>query len=179
MAPLIPLAIALATEFAPGLIASIAGDKAGKVAEKVVGIAREAVAPGTADGDLAAALRTNPEAQLAFVKEANSLEVETLREGTKRIQAVNETMRAEKDGPWWVSGWRPYWGFTSGTAFIIAVVGVLAIMWRAIGERDFETIRAVPEMVTALAFLFSIPGAVLGVTAWHRGMMQRQRGGAR
>jgi hypothetical protein len=76
--PLIPLAISLATEFAPSLIRYFAGDSAGDVATKVVDVAKSIT--GTDDGDAAAAaLRANPELALAFKQRMADVELETER----------------------------------------------------------------------------------------------------
>ena len=40
-----------------------------------------------------------------------------------------------------------------------------------------EAMVMVPQVIGAFAGLFAIPGAVLGVTAWHRGKRQRIEAG--
>lgn len=65
--PLIPIALQLAAQFAPDLIAHLMGKNAGAVAEKVVGIAQAATGQATPDGALAA-IKTDPNVALAFQK---------------------------------------------------------------------------------------------------------------
>lgn len=78
MAPLIAAGVALAAEFVPSLIRHFAGDKAGEVAEKVVGAAQALTGAGTPDA-AAEVLRTKPELALAFRKDMAELELETER----------------------------------------------------------------------------------------------------
>ena len=68
-------ALALATEFAPGLIRHFAGEKAGKVAEKVVNVAQEITGTGTPD-DALKVLREKPELALAYRQHMAGVEVE-------------------------------------------------------------------------------------------------------
>ena len=90
------------------------------------------------------------------------------------IESVNETMQAEaKSTNWWTSGWRPYWGFISGTAFLVVCVFICVLAYKAVFGGKPEAMAMIPQIIGAFAALFAIPGAILGVTAWHRGKMQR------
>lgn len=94
------------------------------------------------------------------------------------ILSVNETMRAETaTGHPWSGAWRPFWGFCSAVAFFVAVFGILLLAAYAIKSRDEKLLTTVPDLITALAMLFSVPGAILGVASWHRGQMQRSQAG--
>lgn len=74
------------------------------------------------------------------------------------IAAVNATMQAESKSERWPQwSWRPYNGFLYGTT-ILLVYFVLPLFKLPI--------PAVPESV------WMGWGAILGVTAWHRGKMQ-------
>ncbi|CAA7621209.1 hypothetical protein [Magnetospirillum sp. UT-4] len=78
--PLIPLALRLAAEFAPGLVRSLAGDKAADVAGQVIKAAETATGvtfADPADGDRAMAiLRERPELLTQFKRDMATLEVE-------------------------------------------------------------------------------------------------------
>lgn len=90
--------------------------------------------------------------------------------------AVNATMQAESKAEHWPQySWRPYWGFISGTAFLFVVILCCMLGWEAVIEKQAEALRMIPDLVTAFSMLFAIPGAILGVTAWHRGAMQRRK----
>lgn len=90
--------------------------------------------------------------------------------------AVNQTMRAEaRSDKWPQYSWRPFWGFISGIAFgfVVALCCVLAYMAVVGGKPD--ALVMIPQLVAAFSALFAIPGAILGVSAWHRGAEKRQR----
>lgn len=65
--PLIPIALQLAAQFAPDLIAHLIGPNAGAVAEKVVGIAQQAAGQATPDAALKA-IQSDPNLALQFQK---------------------------------------------------------------------------------------------------------------
>lgn len=103
--PLIPLALGLVSEFAPGLVRHFAGDKAGEVAEKVVGIAGALTGESEPDA-MAAALRGNPELAAQFRQQSvdlelglATLEIEDRRDARARDlamrQAGQENRRAD------------------------------------------------------------------------------------
>lgn len=121
--------------------------------------------------------------QVLNESEKNRLDAETqqVQEETKQQVAVNVTMQEESRNSaieaWYQKGWRPYWGFISGTGFGIVVVFICYLAYLGIVNKDHEAIRMIPDLVTSFAELFAIPGAVLGITAWHRGKMQRLRAG--
>lgn len=105
---------------------------------------------------------------LSVKQQANKLAYQTAS-----IEQVNMTMRTEaKSEQWWQSGWRPFWGFTAGLAFFLQII---AVCWLIITNPKSASlvIQALPSLV----MLWSIPGGILGVTAWHRGMEKRLKSG--
>lgn len=101
-----------------------------------------------------------------------------LAEKTKQVLAVNATMQEEaKSDNWWTSGWRPFWGFISGGAFFVISCAICYLAYKAVIGKQPEALTMIPQLISSLAMLFSIPMAILGVTAWHRGQLQRTRAG--
>ena len=100
-----------------------------------------------------------------------------LEEGENRIVvAVNQTMQAEANSEHWPQySWRPFWGFVSGLAFGFVVALCCFLAYRAIIAGHPESLSMIPQLVSAFATLFAIPGAILGVSAWHRGAEKRER----
>mgnify|MGYP001176819404 CR=1 FL=1 len=95
---------------------------------------------------------------------------------TDRIRTVNETMRVEAQAErWWVSGWRPFWGFVSAAAFLVVCGLVCWLAFQAVASRDAEALRMIPELVMSMSVLFGIPAAILGIASWHRGKEKRER----
>lgn len=94
------------------------------------------------------------------------------------VEAVNATIQTEANSEnWWTSGWRPYWGFVSGTAFLFVCILVCYMIYEGVIGGKPEVLAQIPQVIGAFAALFAIPGAILGVTAWHRGKKQRIEAG--
>ena len=159
--------------FAPSIARWLGGDKAAEVAETVVGIAKQVT--GSVDNPVAA-LQANPQLALQFQQIWNAHELALYQEETKRLSEVNQTMRTEATAEdKWTRRWRPFWGFVSAVAFFLCVMGILLLAVYAVRTKDFELIRMIPDLVGELSFLFAVPGAILGITAWHRGVNQREQ----
>jgi len=113
--------------------------------------------------------KANPEtiAKLKEIQLNHKAELQKIVLGneTARIQAVNETMRVEaKSDKWWQSGWRPFWGFASGGVFVFdsMMIGYLQI------TSDYETLKTLPEFINAKWHMYTIAGAILGITSYGR-----------
>ena len=134
-----------------------------------------------------AAIKANPEAavRLREIELDDKTELERfamqnaaniLAADTTRIESVNETMRQELHAEsWYQRGWRPFWGFVAGTAFFVVCCFVCYLAYEAISGKNPEAITMIPQLVSTMTLLFSIPGAILGVTAWHRGQGKREQ----
>ena len=93
------------------------------------------------------------------------------------ILEVNKTMREESKSEHWPQwAWRPYWGFVSGTAFLFVCVFVGYLAYTAISTKDAiiasAAIGSIPIIIGAYASLFTIAGAILGITAWGRNKLK-------
>lgn len=105
-------------------------------------------------------------------------EIKQIETDGKAIEAVNTTIQVEtKSEDKWTRRWRPFWGYISAAAFFISVLGILVLIAYAIGTKQISLIGEIPGIITALFTLFTIPGAILGVSAWHRGVKQRVEAG--
>ncbi len=169
-----PISIALGlARFVPGLVRWVGGERAGEVAEKVVDVARTVT--GHEDPQAAAqAIERDPELQIRLQQAMAPVLIAQYEAETRRLESVNETMRAESRSEHWPQySWRPFWGFASGLAFFIVTVFVCALGWMAISGRMPEALVTLPMLIANFATLFAIPGAILGVSAWHRGKQQR------
>lgn len=151
-----------------GKMTPIIGDLIKNTVGKVVG--------KLADHYLPASMTEAEKAQ--FRLDAQNIAIKELEANKDIIAAVNKTMQAEaQSDKWWTSGWRPYWGFISGTAFLFVCVIVCWLLWVAVVGGKPEIMALLPQVITAFTALFAIPGAILGVTAYHRGKMQRIEAG--
>jgi hypothetical protein len=172
-------------DYAPGIVNSIipGGGIVTNLALDVVGglIGADDNEPET----IAEKLKTATPEELANLRKADyefKLEMEKLKVELHKVDTeydttvvtkVNETMQAEgKSEHWPQYSWRPFWGFASGFAFVAFVVFVCMLAWKAITKGDANALTMIPLMITAMTTMFAIPGAILGVTAHHRGKAQ-------
>lgn len=165
-----------------GLLVGPAGELAGVMIGKALGV------EPTPDA-IFAELKNNPEAliKLKEIEATKEVELEKLyvtaeanrlAADTQRIQAVNFTMQAESKNEHWVQfSWRPFWGFVSGIAFLAVATLICYLAYLAIALRDHEAMRMIPDLIVSMAELFIVPGAILGVSAWHRGKQKRVQAG--
>lgn len=96
---------------------------------------------------------------------------------TAELSAVNETMREElrnsANETWYQKGWRPANGFCVAFGSFISVIFTCYLFYLAIIMKDLTALNAVPQLATAIALILAVPGAAVGITAWHRGQKQR------
>ena len=177
-----------------GVVAGASGPLAGITGPIVANLMRKVTGAPAEDMDLegmAQKILGSPELQLGLeqlaiererielekLKAVNDLERSKWEAETARIAAVNETMRVEAESDkWWQSGWRPYWGFISGTAWGILIVSIsILILTMAFGPTTGDEVKAVGEAIFDMLPLFAIAGAMVGVTAWWRGKEKTKR----
>lgn len=100
----------------------------------------------------------------------------SLEADTAQVVAVNSTMQTENSNSaneaWYQKAWRPFNGFVVGIASLVAVVGVFLLLYDGIQNKDAAAIGAIPAVAMAVAAILAIPGAAVGITAWHRGVAQ-------
>ena len=171
MAPLIPIAISLASQFIPSLIGKLMGNDAEKVAESVMGVAKAVT--GVDDAEAAArALGDNPELALQFQKASQELELGLYREDTLRLQAVNETIRVEANSQdKYVRRWRPTYGYVTAFTWMIQMLGLIfAIIWAIISnpKEAASVITSLGAAMMPLAAMWGIALSILGVAVAKR-----------
>ena len=150
------------TENGLGLLGSVAASVAtGNPAPLIAKVASTLGTDPTEEAVANELSKNNPETLLKLKQlesdERVELERMRLENLTAQISAVNETMRTEANAEHWATyTWRPFIGFQFG--FYIMAQWVLPLFKYVAPTID-------PTLVTAT-------GAILGVTAWHRGQMQ-------
>ena len=103
----------------------------------------------------------------------NNLALADLQAEVDTLKAVNGTMQVEAASEkWWVSGWRPFWGFTSGFTFLVVSVFFCYLMYMGILGKQPEALQAIPNLVTSFTMLFGIPGAILGIASYGRNKLK-------
>lgn len=138
---------------------------------------------------IAQAIAADPDAgiKLATIESNNraALEGQLIAAETARIQSVNQTMQAEAKSEHWMQwAWRPFNGFLFGiTLFMVyalpSIINTFAPLWvrpviETVVRNGLEVRMAIAtwipiEISHVPEVVFMAWGAVLGVTAWHRG----------
>jgi hypothetical protein len=95
------------------------------------------------------------------------------------LGAVNQTMQAEAANAahenWWQKGWRPFNGYVVGLGALAATVLVCWLMYVAVRTGNANALQFIPALAFNIGLILSIPGAAVGITAWHRGVLQREQ----
>jgi len=140
--------------------------------------------PDAKPKEIIAAIEKDPQAAIKLKEIETNAKVEIHRlniqlaiqqsqQETVRLQAVNTTMQTESKSEHWPQwAWRPYWGFISGTAFLVVCVFICFLAYKAVVLQDSNAIGAIPIIIGAFTSLFTIAGAVLGITAWGRNKLK-------
>lgn len=118
--------------------------------------------------------------QETMLKLQTDYEISQRQSDSADLVAVNTTMQEEAkqsaNENWWQTGWRPFNGYVVGSGSFVAVCYVCTLFYNAMTLKDAPTIATVVAMVPQLAFsvaaILGVPGAAVGITAWHRGKMQ-------
>lgn len=113
--------------------------------------------------------------EAAIVQAQISLAVLTVQAEAAAQNAVNATMQAEanaKQEHWIQWSWRPFNGYILGIGSLLAVLFVIGASYLAVVEKDPNMLVQIPTIISAIAMVLAIPGAVCGVTAWYRGQAQ-------
>lgn len=125
------------------------------------------------DIELKAFLQT-PEGQLKLKQAEYDYKTTLYKEDTARIIAVNSSMQAEAKSEHWMQwSWRPFNGFLFGiTLFcnygVPMLINSFILPFLSSPHARIES-ATIPEGV------FMAWGAVLGVSAWHRGLMKTKK----
>lgn len=139
--------------------------------------------PDTKPEDIAAALTPENVLKLrdleykhqeTLVKAGYDYDVAMRQADSADLAAVNTTMQAEAKSEHWLQwSWRPLNGYTLAIGSLALVLGTLYLAGVAVLGKDLTILNAIPTVVMAVASALAVPGAVCGVTAWHRGVAQR------
>jgi hypothetical protein len=160
---------------APMLAKWISGDdKETPIVEKAMEIAQALT--GQKGKSAVDAINSDPALSFEFQKAVLDNETELARISMELVRTVNKTMQTESQSEHWIQySWRPFWGFVSAFSFLVLVIFVCVLAWRAITKADANAMAMIPQLVFNFTTLFAIPGAILGVTAWHRGKQKREQ----
>lgn len=170
VAALIPLAISLAAKFAPAVIGKLMGEDAEKTAEKVVRLASEVT--GVADPQEAHdVIMRDPKVAADFQARMKEIELEFVREDTKRFEEYHKTLRGDiASSDQYARRWRPKFGYYMAYSWLLMFVTIFGITIAGIFKVvDLaEAIRAYGELIKSMELLWGVALAVLGVNIKKR-----------
>jgi len=159
-----PISIALGiAQFVPGIARWLGGDKAGDVADKVIGVARQVTGVENPQQALER-LRTQAELQVKLQQAMTPVIVAQYEAEARKLESINATMRAEahsKDG--FVRRWRPYFGYVLATTWGLQMLALSILI--VIHPKEAP---AVIGAMAGLSAMWSVALAVLGVSITKR-----------
>ncbi len=139
-----------------GIIGGPGGAAMGKAAG---GILAEALGVDPDPQSVADAIEANPDAAPNAVNSPDMAAI--IAEELKALQTVNETYRIElQNESWVVRLWRPICGWCLALVWTVHGLAIGKAIW----VRDFETIKAVADLLV----FYTVMGAVTGTIAYGR-----------
>lgn len=148
-------------------------------------LANQIGAASSDPGDILSKLATDPKALAEARKfeaenRATMLRIITEHEARMRaadsqdLATINATIQAElvnaAQEAWYQKAWRPACGFSVAAGSFAAVLFVCALFYQALISGDIaSTVSVVPSLASAIALILGVPGAAVGIAAWHRG----------
>lgn len=169
-------------DFAPALGTALGGPLGGGLGSVIANVFGTEEEPGA----VLQAIKTDPNAavklqeiqsneRIKINESIASIKLAEIDNATKQMQTVNETMRAESKSEHWMQwAWRPLWGIISASAFFVVCCFVGYLAYEAVMGGKPEALSMIPQLVGAFTMLFGVPGAILGVASWHRGLEKRE-----
>ena len=138
--------------------------------------------PDASDDELISYLQT-PEgsqkirqAEYDYNNKQKELDIQQTAQDAEIIKSVNESIRAESQSEHWLQwSWRPLWGVISAAAFGFVCVLVCIMAYKAVLEKDASSMTMIPQFITSITMLFSVPGAILGITSFGRNKLKLER----
>lgn len=138
-------------------------ETAGRAAEVVSSVARTVTGKDTDDGALEA-LKANPALLVEYQRAVDAHALAIFQEETKRLQAVNETIRAEAaSGDAYVRRWRPTFGYCVALTWVTLMGACSYVI-----VTDPAQAGTVIAAMGSLSAMWGIALAVLGVAVHER-----------
>jgi hypothetical protein len=138
-------------------------ESANKAAEVVSSVAKAVTGAPTEDAALQA-LKADPAKLLEYQNAVNAQALSLYQEETKRLEAVNETIRAEAaSGDAYVRRWRPTFGYCVALTWVTLMVACSYVI-----VTDPAQAGTVIAAMGSLSAMWGIALAVLGVAVHER-----------
>jgi hypothetical protein len=160
---MLPVILGLA-QLAPAIMGLFSkNESASKAAEVVSSVAR-AVTGAPSDDDALQALKADPAKLLEYQNAVNAQALSLYQEETKRLEAVNATIRAEAaSGDAYVRRWRPTFGYCVALTWVTLMGACSYVI-----VTDPAQAGTVIAAMGSLSAMWGIALAVLGVAVHER-----------
>lgn len=112
--------------------------------------------------------------ELQMIEAQHSVLMNREDNDTRRIEAVNEAIKAEVIGNPCAGAWRPLWGRWSCYGFWISLYTLIILtVVDVIAFGGASLVPHLPIILGALTGVFILPASILGVASYHRGIEKR------
>jgi hypothetical protein len=169
--PLPAILLGLA-QLAPSILGLFSSNETASKAASVVSEVAKAVTGKPTDDAALEALKADPKLLIEYQQAVTARAVALYQEETKRLEAVNSTMKAEyASGDKYVARWRPTFGYVACFTWALQgsiVFGVLGYLAIAEPDRLARTILAMKDLMQVMAEHWLYAMAVLGIAVWKR-----------
>lgn len=129
----------------------------------------------TMSGDQKIALQTAENSFQLSMRQAGYANEQALAKfDLDQISAVNATIQVElanaQKETWLQKSWRPLNGITVAAGSFVATIAACLLFGEGIIYKDAAALNVIPQLATSIAMILAVPGAAVGITAWHKGV---------
>jgi hypothetical protein len=178
----------LISTVAPWLVTGLTSGPVGLAAKAAVTLAGALGLDSSSNVSSAlTSLIPTPEQRNALAQAENTFKLQMLQAGYTDIEAlkkmdldqvaaVNATIVAElqnsKQETWLQKSWRPLCGMSVAVGSFSCVILAMVAYTAAIFFHDVEIVSKLPDAVTSISLILAVPGAAVGIMAWHKGAQE-------
>lgn len=166
----------IASEFAKIGLPVLGGAIGGPGGASLGSMIASALGCGNSPSEVQQALLTSPDAAVKLKDIEAKVQIAQITAAAQQVESVNKTMQSEAENSdkenWWQKGWRPLNGYVVGLASGFAVMFICYLCYLGVIAHDVGALGAIPAVAMAITGILAVPGAAVGITAWHRGVGQ-------
>lgn len=114
--------------------------------------------------------------QKQLTQMAYDFEIAQRKQDSADIAVVNQTMQTEATSSaseaWYQKAWRPANGFAVALGSFLSVLATCWLFYLGLVQHDMTALNIVPQLASSVALILGVPGAAVGIAAWHRGVQK-------
>lgn len=171
---------------APWIATTLGGPLAGQAVTALEGAL--GLSAGSGEEAIAQKIASATPADLLALKAADNKHAEIMKQlgydsvvaiaklESADLATVNQTLQIELQNSdkeaWYQKAWRPANGFCVAVGSFLGVLAVCYLFYLALVQKDIAALNVIPSLATSLTMILAVPGAAVGIAAWHRGVAQ-------